>query len=57
MNDELGKALKLPAIAEKFTAQGMTIEASSPERLQSFIGSEIARWAKVVRDNKISAGE
>jgi tripartite-type tricarboxylate transporter receptor subunit TctC len=57
MNDELTKALKLPAVAEKFAAQGMTIEASSPDKLQSFIGSEIVRWAKVVRDNKISAGE
>jgi tripartite-type tricarboxylate transporter receptor subunit TctC len=57
MNEELAKTLKLPAVAEKFSAQGMTIEASSPEKLQRFIQSEIGRWAKVVRDNKISAGE
>jgi tripartite-type tricarboxylate transporter receptor subunit TctC len=35
----------------------MTIEASSPEKLQGFIQTEIGRWAKVVRDNKINAGE
>ena len=57
MNEELAKTLKMPAVAEKFSAQGMTIEASSPDRLQSFIQSEIGRWAKVVRDNKINAGE
>jgi len=47
----------VPAVAEHLTAQGMTLEASSPEKLQSFIAAEIARWAKVVRDNKINAGE
>jgi len=57
MNDELTKALKAPAVAEHLTAQGMTLEASSPDRLQSFVAAEIARWAKIVRDNKISAGE
>jgi tripartite-type tricarboxylate transporter receptor subunit TctC len=56
-NDELTQALKLPDVAEKLVAQGMTIEASSPERLQSFIGSETVRLAKVTRDNRISAGE
>jgi tripartite-type tricarboxylate transporter receptor subunit TctC len=57
MHEELTKALKVPAVAEHLTAQGMTLEASSPEKLQSFIAAEIARWAKVVRDNKINAGE
>ncbi len=57
MHEELAKALKVPAVAEHLTAQGMTLEASSPEKLQSFIAAEIARWAKVVRDNKINAGE
>ena len=57
MNDELTKALKAPAVAEHLTAQGMTLEASSPDRLQSVVAAEIARWAKIVRDNKISAGE
>ena len=57
MHEELTKALKVPAVAEHLTAQGMTLEASSPDRLQSFVAAEIARWAKIVRDNKISAGE
>jgi tripartite-type tricarboxylate transporter receptor subunit TctC len=57
MHEELSKALKVPAVAQHLTAQGMTLEASSPDRLQSFVAAEIVRWAKVVRDNKINAGE
>ena len=57
LNAELVKALKMPEVAEKLSAQGMEIVGSKPEVLQSFVQSEITRWAKVVKDNKIKAGE
>ena len=57
LNDELAKALKTPEVAEKLSAQGMEIVGSKPEALQSFVQAEIARWLKVVKDNKIKAGE
>ncbi|MEP7157056.1 MAG: tripartite tricarboxylate transporter substrate binding protein [Betaproteobacteria bacterium] len=57
MNEELVKALKTPEVADKLSAQGMDIVGSRPEALQDFLQAEIARWAKVVRDNKIKAGE
>lgn len=57
LNEELAKALKTPEVAEKLSAQGMEIVGSKPEALQSLVQSEIARWAKVVKDNKIKAGE
>ena len=57
LNDELVKALKTPEVAEKLSAQGMDIVGSKPEALQRFVQSEMARWAKVVKDNKIKAGE
>ncbi len=56
LNDELSKALKTPEVAEKLTAQGMEITGSKPDVLQRFVQSEIARWLKVVQDNKIKAG-
>ena len=56
-NDELAKALKTPEVAEKLSAQGMEIVGSKPEVLQSFVQAEITRWARVVKDNKIKAGE
>ena len=57
MNEELVKTLKTPEVAEKLSAQGMEIVGSKPEALQSFVQTEITRWAKVVKDNKIKAGE
>lgn len=57
MNEELVKALKTPEVAEKLAAQGMDVVGSKPEALQSFLQDEITRWSKVVKDNKIKAGE
>jgi tripartite-type tricarboxylate transporter receptor subunit TctC len=57
MNEELGKALKTPAVAEKLTAQGMDIIGGGPAELDKFLKTEIERWAKVVKDNKIKAGD
>ena len=56
-NEELAKVLKTPEVAEKLSAQGMDVVGSKPEVLQSFVQVEIARWAKVVKENKIKAGE
>jgi tripartite-type tricarboxylate transporter receptor subunit TctC len=57
MNEELAKALKAPDVAEKLSAQGMDIVGSSPVELQTFVQAEMTRWAKVVKDNKIRAGD
>jgi tripartite-type tricarboxylate transporter receptor subunit TctC len=57
LNEELAKALKNPAVAEKLSAQGMEIVGSSPEDMDKFLKAEIDRWAKVVKDNKIKAGD
>src|SRR5207302_1280467 len=57
MHEELSKALKQPAVAEKLTAQGMDIVDGGPEALDTFVRKEIARWAQVTKDNKIRAGD
>ena len=57
MHAELVKALAQPAVRERLTQQGMDIVASTPEVFAKFVGSEMERWGKVVRDNKIKAGE
>ena len=57
MNDELSKALKNPAVAEKLAGQGMDIVGSGPEAFDKFLRGEIARWGDVVRKNKIRAGD
>src|SRR4029453_9553044 len=48
---------KTPAIAEKLTGQGMEVTAASPAELDAFERKEIARWAKVIKDNNIKSGD
>jgi tripartite-type tricarboxylate transporter receptor subunit TctC len=57
LNEELAKALKAPDVAEKLSAQGMDIVGSTPAELQTFVQTEMTRWAKVVKENKIRAGD
>jgi len=57
MNDALVKVLNQPAVREKLTTQGMEIVASKPDVLGKFVDAEIERWAKVIQDNHIKAGE
>ena len=57
MYEELSKALKDPAVAQKLTDQGMEIVGGGPEEMDRFVRGEIARWAQVVKDNKIKAGD
>jgi tripartite-type tricarboxylate transporter receptor subunit TctC len=57
MYEELSKALKTPAVSEKLTAQGMDLIGGDGAELDKFLKAEIERWAKVVKDNKIKAGD
>jgi tripartite-type tricarboxylate transporter receptor subunit TctC len=55
--EELAKAVKAPAVRDKLSAQGMDVRGGSPEELDAFERKEIARWAKVIKDNNIRAGD
>ena len=57
IHEELAKALKDPAVAQKLTDQGMDIVGGGPEELDRFVRGEIARWAAVVKENRIKAGD
>ena len=56
MNAEIQKALKDPSVAERLSAQGMTITGQGPAEFSAFIKKEVERWSKIVKDNRISAG-
>jgi tripartite-type tricarboxylate transporter receptor subunit TctC len=43
-------ALADPAVKEKLADQGLTTVGDTPEQFREFIGSEIAKWAKVIKD-------
>ena len=44
-----------PAVAERLTAQGLSIHASTPAQFDVYLKKEVARWAAVVRDARIEA--
>lgn len=56
MNAEVQKALKDPAVAERLTAQGMTVTGEGPAEFKAFMQKELDRWGKIVKQNRISAG-
>jgi tripartite-type tricarboxylate transporter receptor subunit TctC len=54
---EFQKALKAPAVVEKLGAQGIVISGAGPKEFEAFERKEIERWAKVVKDNNVKAGD
>jgi tripartite-type tricarboxylate transporter receptor subunit TctC len=57
MNEELNKALKDPRVAASLTDQGIEIVGGPPEELDRFVRAEMAKWAAVVKENGIKAGD
>jgi tripartite-type tricarboxylate transporter receptor subunit TctC len=56
LHAELVKALALPDVHKTLTGTlGMDIAALSPEATEKFLGAQMARWGKVVKDNNIRA--
>src|SRR5262245_1531632 len=47
-------ALEEPAVKQSLSEQGLIYRLSSPEEFGAFLASEIARWAKVIKENKIA---
>lgn len=57
MQEAMTKVLRDPAVRERLEGQGMTIVASTPEQFGTFIDQQINKWAKVVKDHNIRAGD
>lgn len=53
LNAEIGKAIKAPDVRERMAAAGLDPLTSTPEEFADFIKTEIARWAKVIKDANI----
>ncbi len=53
LNAALREALADNDVASKLLTAGIEPAASSPEELRSFVVSETAKWAKIVKDAKI----
>ncbi len=57
LNAEVRRALGLPDVKQRFADLGMIAEDSTPDGLDAFIKSEIAKWSKVIKDADIRAPE
>jgi tripartite-type tricarboxylate transporter receptor subunit TctC len=54
LNAEFQKVMADPAMRQKLSESGFEPQTSTPEQFTAYMKSEIAKWAKVIRDNKIS---
>src|SRR6476661_4967247 len=50
LNRVANDAMADPGVKEKLADQGLTVAGDTPEHFRDFIGSETAKWAKVIRD-------
>ncbi|HST01305.1 MAG TPA: tripartite tricarboxylate transporter substrate-binding protein, partial [Usitatibacter sp.] len=57
MYEELSKALKDPQVAKQLSDQGIEIAGGGPADLDKWVRGEMAKWAVVVKENNIKAGD
>ena len=53
ISDAIAKASRAPEVARRFEQDGVDIVAGSPAQFAAQIKSDLARWAKVVKENRI----
>jgi tripartite-type tricarboxylate transporter receptor subunit TctC len=49
INGDVVKLLQSPLVAERFAAQGLDVQPSTPEEFSSYMKSELAKWSRVVK--------
>ncbi len=49
------RVLAMPEVRDRLAGLGLEVVGSTPEQFDAFVRSEIAKWAKVVKDNNIKA--
>lgn len=54
MNEDINKVMQMPDVMEKFEQYGAEDGGGSPERFGEFMRAEKTKWAKVIKDAKVS---
>jgi tripartite-type tricarboxylate transporter receptor subunit TctC len=54
LNSEFAKVMADPAIQQRLSESGFEPQTSTPEQFTTHMKSEIAKWAKVIRESNIS---
>jgi tripartite-type tricarboxylate transporter receptor subunit TctC len=55
LNEEVGRALKLPDVRERLSSLGFESDSITPQEFKSYIDSEFTRFGRVIRDAGIKA--
>jgi tripartite-type tricarboxylate transporter receptor subunit TctC len=53
LNAAMVSALKSPEVMSQLTQQGFETRTSTPAELKAYIGKEMARWERVITENRI----
>ena len=53
MHREIEKIVQLPEVQERLSASGAEPVASTPEQFGAYLGAEVAKWGRVVKQAKI----
>lgn len=56
LNAEISRILKLPEVRERMTGVGAEPVGSTPEEFAAYIKSEVAKWAKVIKESGVRPG-
>jgi tripartite-type tricarboxylate transporter receptor subunit TctC len=54
LNAEIVEIMRAPDMRERLISQGAESQTNSPEQFAAYIKSEIAKWAKIVRDTGVA---
>jgi tripartite-type tricarboxylate transporter receptor subunit TctC len=54
LNAEFAKVMSDPTIKQRLSESGFEPQTSTPEEFSSYMKSEIAKWAKVIRESNVS---
>lgn len=54
LNHAVNEALRLPEVRERFVSQGNTLREETPAQFKKTVHEDRLKWAKVVKDAKIS---
>jgi tripartite-type tricarboxylate transporter receptor subunit TctC len=57
LNGIATEAIRDPAVKEKLASQGAELIGDTPEHFRGFIETEIAKWAKVIRDAGVATAK
>jgi tripartite-type tricarboxylate transporter receptor subunit TctC len=53
LNSDILNVLNMPDVRERLESMGSNPVGGTPEAFSAYVQEEIARWGKVVRDNKL----